>query len=92
MISCRRLIAQETQPCRACHKAIEAGDYFTLIPLGPGDNEEERARMAAGLVYTAVCASVHWGCCDDNYKRRIDRLETRDAQEQEAWESGEEIT
>lgn len=48
--------------CRACLRPIVTGDYVTLFPLGPGDSEEERARMAAGITYTARCAIVHWDC------------------------------
>lgn len=50
--------------CRACLTPIKVGDAVTLIPLGPGKDEEERARMMIGLVYTAKCALVHWDCCD----------------------------
>ena len=68
---CRKYVASNsTEICRACHKPITEGQAFTLIPLGPGDNEESRARMAAHVVYNSVGAAVHWECCEDSYKKK----------------------
>lgn len=50
------------QPCPACHKPFKAGDYGTLIALGPGDDPEAQERARAGRPYNAVAALVHWTC------------------------------
>ena len=47
------------KPCAACQKKLKAGDYTTLIALGPGDSKEQRERARAGRVYNAVAAEVH---------------------------------
>lgn len=54
------LSAQST--CPACHRSFEAGDYTTLIALGPGDDLEEQDKAAAGVGYIAVGVEVHWAC------------------------------
>lgn len=48
--------------CPACHKPFEAGDYTTLIALGPGDDSEEREKARGGRYYNAVALEVHWAC------------------------------
>jgi len=49
--------------CPACHKPFQAGDFTTLIALGPGDDPEaqEKARSGIGF-YNAVAVEVHWAC------------------------------
>lgn len=48
--------------CPACHYAFKAGDFTTLVPLGPGNDPDEQDRARAGRPYTAVAAEVHWAC------------------------------
>ncbi len=48
--------------CPACGKPFKAGDYTTLISLGPGDSSESRERRDTGRAYNAVAAEVHWEC------------------------------
>lgn len=48
--------------CQACSQPFKAGDYCTLIALGPGIDPEERAKAAAGRPYNAVALPVHWEC------------------------------
>lgn len=50
--------------CPACHHRFRAGDYTTLILLGPGDDAEARERAAAGRVYNATAVEIHWDCAD----------------------------
>lgn len=50
------------QPCPACGIAFEAGNYTTLVPLGPGDDPEEQMKCLEGHPYTAVAVEVHWAC------------------------------
>jgi hypothetical protein len=49
-------------PCPACKIPFVAGDYTTLVALGPGDSAEARQRYAEGRAYNAVAVEVHWGC------------------------------
>ena len=48
--------------CTACKVPFQTGDYVTLIPIGPGDDEDERAKARDGRVYNAVAVVVHWAC------------------------------
>jgi hypothetical protein len=48
--------------CPACHKPFVAGDYTTLIALGPGNDPEQQARARAGRPYNAVAVEIHWTC------------------------------
>ena len=50
------------RPCPLCGAAFAAGDATTLVPLGPGDDEEERERCRAGRYYNAVAVEAHWSC------------------------------
>jgi hypothetical protein len=55
--------------CLACHKDFKMGDYTTLVPLGPGDDEEARQRARESLGYVAVAVEVHVNCADPRYVR-----------------------
>jgi hypothetical protein len=48
--------------CPACGKPFVAGDYTTLVALGPGDDVDEQRKAAAGRPYNAVAVEVHWAC------------------------------
>jgi hypothetical protein len=48
--------------CPACHVPFKAGDFTTLVALGPGDSQGERARAREGRPYTAVALEVHVAC------------------------------
>lgn len=48
--------------CPACKEKFKAGDYTTLIALGPGDSKEQQQRARGGRAYNAVAVEVHWGC------------------------------
>jgi len=50
------------EPCPACGKPFAAGDYTTLVMLGPGDDEESRERARVGRAYNADAVEVHWAC------------------------------
>jgi hypothetical protein len=51
--------------CPACKTPFAAGDYTTLIPLGPGDDPDAQHAAKAGRAYTAVAVEVHWACAGD---------------------------
>lgn len=48
--------------CPACKRSFVAGDYTTLISLGPGNDEEEQKKCREGRAYNAVAVEVHWNC------------------------------
>ena len=48
--------------CPACKEKFRAGEYVTLIALGPGKDQEAREKAAAGKPYNAVAIPVHWDC------------------------------
>ena len=54
------------KPCPACNELFRAGDYTTLIPLGPGSDPVARERAAIGRAYNAVAVEVHWACAYGN--------------------------
>jgi len=55
------LITDKTR-CSACNGHFTAGDYVTLVALGPGPDAENRAKARAGRAYNAVAVPVHWAC------------------------------
>lgn len=48
--------------CPACRQPFAAGDFTTLIALGPGEDKEEREAARADRPYNAVAVEVHWAC------------------------------
>ena len=48
--------------CKACDAFFKEGDFVTLVPLGPGDDEENRRKARENRPYNAVAAVVHWAC------------------------------
>jgi hypothetical protein len=49
--------------CAACHEPFKIGDTHTLVPVGPGNNAEARAKARAGQQPDPVAAvPVHWAC------------------------------
>lgn len=44
-------------PCPGCHQPFAAGDMTVLVVIGPGDDEEERAKARAGRPYNAILPS-----------------------------------
>jgi len=52
----------EPDVCHACGQRFRAGDYVTLVALGPGDDPETRDKARRGVPYNAVALPVHWAC------------------------------
>ena len=51
------------QPCKICNKPMEEGEYTTLLPIGPAeDDEEAQERAAAGLPHNSLAIEVHYDC------------------------------
>lgn len=48
--------------CQGCFKPFHAGDYVTLVVIGPGDSEEAREKAREGRAYSAVATPAHWAC------------------------------
>ena len=55
-------LVTDNKACPGCDEIFKAGDYVTLIPIGPGDNAEARARARDDRAYNAVAVPVHWAC------------------------------
>ena len=52
------------QPCAVCGSVMTPKDPTVLVPLGPGDNVEERGRAACGQFYNAVAVQAHRECVE----------------------------
>lgn len=50
------------RPCPACDVPFKAGEYTTLISIGPGGDPEARRRAQRGETYNAVAIEVHYAC------------------------------
>ena len=50
------------EECVACQGTFKAGDYTTLVAVGPGDSPLARERARQGLPYTAAAVVVHYAC------------------------------
>jgi hypothetical protein len=50
------------EKCASCGKTFVVGDVPTLVMLGPGDSEENRAKAREGSWYNATAAPCHWSC------------------------------
>ena len=50
--------------CPACKVPFKKGDFTTLVPIGPGDSEEDKRRMKEGRAYIEAAVEVHWGCSE----------------------------
>ena len=50
------------EACPACRKPFAAGDFTTIIALGPGYDREARRKAREGLAYNALGIEVHWAC------------------------------
>lgn len=50
------------EPCPACHEPFKAGEWTTLVTLGPGRDPEEQEKMREGRYYTAVAIEAHYEC------------------------------
>lgn len=48
--------------CGACGERFKTGDYYTVVPLGPGADADERKRARERRWYAAIGVFVHWAC------------------------------
>lgn len=48
--------------CPGCDKPFLAGQFVTLIVIGPGDNPESQCAHREGRYYNAVSIPAHWMC------------------------------
>lgn len=51
-----------SEECPACNEWFEIGDVITLVPLGPGPDEEDREKARANRWYNALAIPVHAEC------------------------------
>ena len=61
--------------CPACQQSFLAGDYVTLIPLGPGVDDEAQKRARVGRAYNAIALPVHWPCATGDTDNFTDTYE-----------------
>jgi hypothetical protein len=45
-----------------CGETFKVNDYTTLLPLGPGADQESRTLCKAGRPYEGITVEVHWTC------------------------------
>lgn len=76
------------RPCPACTVSFVAGDYTTLVALGPGDDPEARARAVAGRAYNAVAVEVHFACVFGREPSELERPQPPEVHDEEACTSG----
>ena len=48
--------------CLLCQQQFVANCYTTLLPLGPGGDQESRTLARAGRPYVGIVMEVHWEC------------------------------
>ena len=58
------LVRDNARTCPGCSRAFLPGDVTTLVTIGPGDDEDARARRDEGRPYNAIALPVHWDCSD----------------------------
>lgn len=51
-----------TMFCLGCGEDFRAGDVTTLVPIGPGSDEDGHAKCRRGSAFNAVCIPAHWKC------------------------------
>lgn len=49
-------------PCPVCQLPFCAGEFTCIVPLGPGESEEERGKARARRCYNAVGIIAHFAC------------------------------
>jgi hypothetical protein len=48
--------------CLLCQEPFRTGNYTTILPLGPGYDDDAQAACRAGKPYHGIGTEVHWGC------------------------------
>jgi len=48
--------------CIVCLRLITTGQYFTTLPVGCGDNPENRSRARMGAPFPIVFRAAHFAC------------------------------
>jgi hypothetical protein len=48
--------------CVSCGMQFSLGEFYTLIPVGPGTDAEARRRARAGRKFQSVTIPAHWAC------------------------------
>lgn len=59
--------------CPACGEYLVLGDFYTLVPIGPSPDPEERRKARNGRCYDAVALPVHWACATGEEEVSIGR-------------------
>lgn len=48
--------------CSCCGASFQEGEYAVMIPIGPGDDPEERRKAREGRPYNALAIPAHAAC------------------------------
>jgi len=48
--------------CPGCQQPFKAGDYTTLVAIGPGDDPDARRHARKGRAFNAIAVEAHWDC------------------------------
>jgi len=64
------LVMEETS-CMACRERFKVGDVVTLMPIGPGKDEEARKKCREGHSYNSQALPVHWACATGENGERL---------------------
>jgi len=49
-------------PCPACLEPLAEGEPIALVPIGPGEDEDDRAKARAGGWHSGSSVATHWAC------------------------------
>ena len=55
-------LVRDCEDCPGCKQPFKAGEYVTLVTIGPADDEEQQQLARDGKAYNAVAVAAHWTC------------------------------
>ncbi len=55
-------LTNNPEECPGCGKPFDVGCYVSLIPIGPGEDEDERKKAREGRPYNAIAIPAHYAC------------------------------
>jgi hypothetical protein len=61
-LSADHWLVDKRADCPGCELPFMAGDYVTLVSIGPGIDLDERIRARERRAFDAVAIAVHWAC------------------------------
>lgn len=61
-------------PCPGCEREFKIGDIMAAIPIGPGDDPEERKKAREGKAHQAIVIFAHWACATGEEQESVTEL------------------